>query len=358
MPHQNQQLCKKSNDKLGRLIQYIIYFFNNNEIRSNIINSAIKDYGKKNIVHYMGTISFCGDNIKDMKLCEPYDVENLKTYFNTTTAATPVEAYYEEVYENPVNGRGRPKKILSKSEFMKKHDNNKKSFVSNSIHFENKNVCTFIKDNKDKIREKPITVFTCCYHYGKANVHFISVIYISKLKEMLVFDSGIDVYPEGETHMLPLLQKAFKEAALLKTTAQLGKSCYRHRYIAKDEPAGFQYAGSKKFRDAFCQTWSLWYIVNFIKKKKMIRKVCQLHPSNREIFLIKDFIVPLLAKNPEWSHDILEDHSEDLTSLLFPDVASSHQQFMKALSDYSTGCLTRMCKNQKQTTVCLMNRLK
>lgn len=310
MPHQNQQLCKKSNEKLGRLIQYIIYFFNNNEIRSNIINSAIKDYGKKNIVHYMGTISFCGDKIKDMKLCEPYDNENLKNYYG------------------------------------------------NSIHFENKNVCTFIKDNKDKIREKPITVFTCCYHYGKANVHFISVIYISKSKEMLVFDSGIDVYPEGETHMLPLLQKAFKEAALLKTTAELGKSCYMHRYIAKDEPAGFQYAGTKKFRDAFCQTWSLWYIVNFIKKKKMIRKVCRLHPSNREIFLIKDFIVPLLAKNPEWSHDILEDHSEDLTSLLFPDVASSHQQFMKALSDYSTGCLTRMCSNQKQTTVCLMNRLK
>lgn len=310
MPHQNQQLCKKSNDKLGRLIQYIIYFFNNNEIRSKIINSAIKDYGKKNIVHYMGTISFNGDKIKDMKLCEPYDNEDLKNYYG------------------------------------------------NSIHFENKNVCTFIKDNKDKIREKPITVFTCCYHYGKANVHFISVIYISKSKEMLVFDSGIDVYPEGETHMLPLLQKAFKEAALLKTTAELGKSCYQHRYIAKDEPAGFQYAGTKKFRDAFCQTWSLWYIVNFIKKKKMIRKVCQLHPSNREIFLINDFIVPLLAKNPEWSHDILEDHSEDLTALLFPDVASSHQQFMKALSEYSTGCLTRMCKNQKQTTVCLMNRLK
>ena len=100
--------------------------------------------------------------------------------------------------------------------------------------------------------------------------------------------------------MLPLIKQAFTQAKLLKNTAELGKSCYQHRYIAADEPPGIQYAGDDKLRDAFCQTWSIWFLVNFLKKKKVIRKVCKLHPSNREVFLIKDFIVPILDSHPTW----------------------------------------------------------
>lgn len=326
MPHQqNQQLCKQSNEKLGRLIQYIIYFFNNNKIRSDIINSAIKEYHlminnniKKNLkkkeIFYMGTISFSGENIKDMKLCSPYDDINLNNYFRT----------------------------------------------SRSTYFKDKNVCDLINENKVNISEKPVTVFTCCYHYGTANVHFIAIIYIAKSKELLVFDSGVGVYPEGETHMLPLIKEAFTQAKLLKNTAELGKACYQHRYIAKDEPPGIQFAGDDKLRDAFCQTWSIWFLVNFLKKKKVIRKVCKLHPSNREIFLIKDFIVPILESHPTWIKKILKDHSEDLSSILFPETVTNPKEFLKALQDYSEGCRTKICQKGKSTvsTVCLMNRVK
>lgn len=315
MPHQqNQQLCKQSNEKLGRLIQYIIYFFNNNKIRSDIINSAIKEYEKENIVSYMGNISFSGENIKYMKLCSPYDYINLKKYFET----------------------------------------------SESSYFKDKNVCDLINENKVNISEKPVTVFTCCYHYGTANVHFIAIIYISKSKELLVFDSGVGVYPEGETHMLPLIKEAFTQAKLLKNTAELGKACYQHRYIAADEPPGIQYAGDEKLRDAFCQTWSIWFLVNFLKKKKVIRKVCKLHPSNREIFLIKDFIAPILKSHPTWIKKIIKDHSDDLSSILFPDTVSNPKDFLKVLQDYSEGCRTKICQkgNSTVSTVCLMNRVK
>ena len=46
------------------------------------------------------------------------------------TKLTPAQAYYKHVYEDAPKKVGRPKKSLSKSEFMKKYDDNKRSFVS------------------------------------------------------------------------------------------------------------------------------------------------------------------------------------------------------------------------------------
>ena len=176
---------------------------------------------------------------------------------------------------------------------------------------------------------------------------------------MIVFDSGIDVYPEGETHMLPLLTKAFKDTGLIKSHAELGKACVQHRYVASSEPIGIQYSGGRKFKDAFCQIWSIWFLCNFIKQKRLIRKVCKTHPSNREVFLIKDFILPTLETHPDWAQRILEDHSDDLYSLFFQgDVVSTTEEFLDALRTYSNACKTKICQGNKQSMVCLMNTLK
>ena len=169
-----------------------------------------------------------------------------------------------------------------------------------------------------------------------------------------MFDSGIDVYPVGESHMLPVLKKAFKEAGLIKTTAELGKACYQHRYIS-NEPAGIQFAGKDKIRDSFCQTWSLWFLCNFLNKKKLIRKVCRQHPTNREIWLFEDFIIPLLEKHPTWANEIIRDHKEDIFA---SNSISSSTEFLKALRDYSKGCKTKTCGEQKGSSVCIMNRVK
>ena len=47
----------------------------------------------------------------------------------STKELTPAQAYYKHVYEDAPKKVGRPKKILSKSEFMKKYDE-RRSFVS------------------------------------------------------------------------------------------------------------------------------------------------------------------------------------------------------------------------------------
>lgn len=308
-------LCEESNDKLGRILQYIIYFFNREDKRSFIINSTIKQHQKQNTVFNLGSISFEGDDVDNIILCEPYDISSMKRYFKNPTLSI------DDIKE--------------------------------------KNFSQFIKENASILKEKPITVFTCCFHYGLYNVHFVSVVYISKNKELLVFDSGIDVYPVGETHMLPVIQKAFIDSGLSKHTAELGKQCFQHRYISPEEPRGIQYAGDEKFKDAFCQTWTLWYISNFIKQKKVIRKVCREHPSNREIFLIKDFILPLLKKHPDWTKEILNDHKKDSYYFMFPNIVKTPNELMGALKQYSEGCMKSTCPLKKQNnTTCLLNRIK
>lgn len=311
----NQNSCHQTKLKLGGILQYIIYFFNKNNVRDTIISDKITELDLQNKIHYMGSISFCEDN-NSIVLCEPYDYKNLKTYFN------------------------------------KEKD-----------YFDNLDWFKLIEDNKHKILEKPITIFTVCLHYNKQSVHYVSFIYI-KNKGITSFDPGHEIYKEGNNILKPAVFKSFSKLLPKKhkVVQQLGKQCSKFRYIVKDEPSGIQWNG--KNRDAFCQTWTIYFLVDFLEKYtqptqkyKLIGELCQTLPNNREVKLFADFIIPVMIKysKKNWLNEILNNYyeyeMEDSKRL-------TKTEFLVLLKNYSSICRLKVCKAGSTKNSCIVNTIK
>lgn len=280
--------CRIINVKLGIFPQYIIYHFNELPVRNQIINDALKKYEKTNKFTNFGTINIRKEN-GEMILTEDYDVDSWKK----------IDVQY------------KPKQ----------------------------NFNDFIEKNKKVFEKKTKTIFTVCYHYNQANVHFVSFIYDKNRRELISFDPGVDVYPEGQDEIVPALIKAFKKAKLMKETVELGKTCYKHRYIFKNEPVGIQYNNQTK--DAFCQTWTLFFLVHQIQQHKIVRKICKIHPANREIFLFQDFIIPILKEKSKYVQQICRNIFYSTFEIFDEKVV------LNDLISYSKLCKTKICNKKK-----------
>lgn len=311
MRNNNSKKCMEVNNFLGIFPQHIIYYFNKLDVRNYVINSHITKYKKQDKFSNFGTINIKNKSNGEIVLCPEYDIKTWKK-FNK----------------------------LKKSDY---HD---------------KNINDFFHRMKNIFLLKPKTIFTVCLHYNKVSVHFVSFIYNRHTKELVSFDPGVQVYEEGQEVIVPTIKQAMENSKLLKTNTELGNKCYQHRYFFQNEPIGIQY--NSKTKDAFCQNWTLYFLVEQIKSHNIIRKVCRIHPANREIHLFRDFIIPILRDKKKFIHDI--------SFSVFIDSGKIYDanNMLKMLQLYISSCKTHICskkkvsnskKNQSSTNVCLVNSL-
>ena len=214
--------CKVVNDNLANIGQYIIFFMNRVDIRGKIIKEMIRKEKKNKIFQYCGTWYVEGKKNK-LKFTDPFD-----------------------------------KNIPS--------DKNSK----------NLNVNSFIKTYRETFCFEKKILFTVVYCYEEGNVHFVAFIYDPTDRTLKHFDPGVHLYPVGQKIIVPSIHKAFYDAKLvdrktLKMDDEVGTHCKKYIYGLKDRELGIQYNGQNK--DAFCQSWSLhWLLDNIQKYNKYSKK--------------------------------------------------------------------------------------
>lgn len=153
---------------------------------------------------------------------------------------------------------------------------------------------------------------TCCITYEGNRVHFLSLIYNKKKGVLTFFDPGIHLYEKGQDVAVPIVSDAFLKNGWIKNTnnhiERVGL-CSRDYHGKK---WGIQYDGSdpKKTKlpaDSFCQSWTLYYLVEFLRNKctdKFFSKWCMVPPDKRETFMMMKFFLPYLEThsymNQQW----------------------------------------------------------
>ena len=290
--YNNMNRCMVVNKELGRLGQYIIYFFNKLPIRTKVIRSAIKQYKKDDKFCYFGTWYVEGPKLK-LTFRDPYD-EELKKDF---------------------------KEKMSVYHFIKKH--------------------------KEDFELKRKILFTVCYCYEDYNVHFVSFIYDSKKRKLTHFDPGVHCYPKGQEVLVPSIVNVFKRLKLIeknkygKSHDELGDDCPRYNYKLKNEPIGIQYNGKNK--DAFCQSWTLFFLIDQIKHyDENIEELCRIVPENRELHLYEHFIIPFLKKDSSYLKEIIEDLKDEISHPKKP------KEYLKLLEEYIHVCKVQPKEEKKK----------
>ena len=179
----------------------------------------------------------------------------------------------------------------------------------------------FLSKMKKKLSLYPVSVFTVCLVYDQYLVHFVSFIYLSKEKLLISFDSGIEIYHHGQDTIVPYIQTQFKKYSLTNNNhyPNLGR-CKHFRW--KGKYMGLQFTGMEESPDAFCQSWTIYFLVRFlysgfsISHKQHLQTLfqfvndwCKINPKKRAMMLTENFIIPVLLFFP----DVLK-HLKKLTS--------------------------------------------
>jgi len=213
--------------------------------------------------------------------------------------------------------------------------NDKLPFFDNSIQ-------KYITLNKNSFLDH-IGLFTVCIIYEVNLVHFVSFICDPFQKKLISFDPGVELYLHGQNTILPLIRKAFYKNKLIQgirivPQQNIGR-CTQYSFCGKKW--GVQYNGNHNTSlpaDSFCQTWTIFFLVTFIKQKNFdfVAKWCDTHPNQREFIVIKEFMIPYLIrfKNVRQLYIEYLNNHYDLKEII---------QFLKA---YITTC------NKKQAIKC------
>lgn len=176
--------------------------------------------------------------------------------------------------------------------------------------------------------DKTLLLWTVCLHYEDMRVHFVSFVYNRDNHKLYSFDSGSNLYCVGEDIIVPrtrdAVEKAFGKAKISRpgktTTTKHGgqkKPCIDHEHVGRCDNKhygtrwGIQFSGDNPLynhlpADAFCQSWSLFFLCEIIRRyrpekpidMKFIRLWCNIEPRHREWYIISAFFLPLLAYNP------------------------------------------------------------
>lgn len=236
---------------LNIFLQNFIYLINEPNIRNNIINKNIKTntlITSQSNTKWSGTLFVVGD--KNNLFLTKY---NSKEYNNT-----PLTTFFQR---------------------------NKKKFFTNS--------------KNEKI------LFTVCYSYTNYKVHFVSFIYQNNT--LIHFDPGVSLYNHGQKTIVPSIANIYKNVYKVNKNFELGK-CNYFKY--KKRKMGIQFNDNNTIfpADAFCQSWTLFFLIRatIADEYSFIENWCQIKPSQREIFLISNFILPFLYNNPSYHNKIIK----------------------------------------------------
>mgnify|MGYP003329318566 CR=1 FL=1 len=163
--------CLETNNKLGSIPQHIIYHFNEKEVRNKIITESIQENQKQDEYTYLGTF-----NIQDetrgssRKHNEPVDV----------VVTSPFE--FSLWFDDKLQSKDTSEKQKQQIRELKSHSKRFEKIQENAYGRELLN--NFIKAYKSLFEKRPKTIFTVCYHYKEANVHFVSFLYLKENKEL------------------------------------------------------------------------------------------------------------------------------------------------------------------------------
>lgn len=230
----------------GDMLQNIIYFFNQVEIRDHVINHYLKftPSGKK--VVWDGTYYFDENGRIDSHYHKGHDGEHLRDF------------------------------IKNRHIFQKRDD-----------------------------PEKRFVMFTACILYEGNRVHFLSFVYDKNRKLLVCFDPGINLYHKGQDVLIPLLRSSFVANGLLskeKEALERVGLCARPYY---GKTFGIQYEGSDPSKtslpaDSFCQSWTLFFLIEFLRHNcsdRFVASWCKIPPKYREGFIITYYFLPWLQQD-------------------------------------------------------------
>lgn len=204
--------------------------------------------------------------------------------------------------------------------------NNKTLEISQSSNFFpriSEELYTALSKRKNKlVRGKRYKTFTVCIIYEINKVHYVAFVYDKKEKELISFDPGIELYFHGIKTIIPSIRNIFKKLDLIKKKGKIIGSC--NDFLLAGKQAGIQYNGKKYTNlpaDAFCQTWTLFFICKLISIRKIsfVNDWCKIPPKYRENYLLASFIIPILEQNKYVASQYFsmnEDSSEYIMELL------------------------------------------
>jgi hypothetical protein len=143
-------------------------------------------------------------------------------------------------------------------------------------------------------------LFTCCILYEENRVHYLSFIFRPHTGMLISFDPGIHLYTKGQDILVPLIRDTFLKAGFIRKNnlerVGLCKDKYHNRRW------GIQYNGtdpniSSLPADSFCQSWTLFFLIEFIRhgcSDHFFRSWCKIPPKSREIFILMYYFLPWL----------------------------------------------------------------
>ena len=148
-------------------------------------------------------------------------------------------------------------------------------------------------------------LFSVGYVYRGNSVHYVAFILDPKRKKLLCFDPGYNLYLYGSFKIIPIVFKQLKEDDIISNQIILKTKCVKKYF---KENYGLQYNGQSPYKillpaDAFCQTWTLYFLSSFVKLNEdttFFEEWCKIRPSLREFFIIQSFILPHLEFIPSF----------------------------------------------------------
>lgn len=154
----------------------------------------------------------------------------------------------------------------------------------------------------DKIKKYPVSMFTVCLVYDEYLVHYVAFIYLQSEKQLISFDPGVDIYHHGQKTIVPIVQKMFLDHGLInkKSDHRLGY-CHNIRWKTR----GLQFTGVEDVPDAFCQSWTIFFLIRFLysdgtnSAKQFVHNWCKIRPDRRAVMLTERFIIPSLLYFPK-----------------------------------------------------------
>lgn len=141
-----------------------------------------------------------------------------------------------------------------------------------------------------------IRLATLSYTYENHQIHYVSVVYDTKNRKVILFDSGYNLYLIGKNRMLSNTREVIK-GLTVKHLVMEKKACRHSRY-------GVQLNGQRGVSvsaDAFCQSWSLYFLICYAESNQdlsFFKRWCAIDPPFRQCFLFQMFILPVIQSTP------------------------------------------------------------
>lgn len=152
---------------------------------------------------------------------------------------------------------------------------------------------------------RPNKLFTVAILYKLSAIHFVSFMYNSSARKLITFDPGANLYLNGSRVIIPNVINTFVSLGLIDDTDRVaitglcGTKHNGRRY-------GVQYNGEDPRHtslpaDAFCQSWSLLFVIMCIVydgDHSFVDTWCAIRPAHREAFVTERLFLSHVMTQP------------------------------------------------------------